>query len=229
MKQRAEKKEVLADNGVEISKDEMPQQTETEVDEQSQDKPEFLETPQNSIEKTVTEPVNMVKSNGAAHENETVVKKKSVDVSQNVQKYLAFSLSGEEYGIEISKVQEIIGVLAITRVPRTPEHISGVINLRGKIVPVLDMRILFGMEKKETTEETCIIVVHSDDVEMGIIVDRVSEVVNISASQIEEAPAFGSSLDTDFILGIGKAEGSVKILLDIDKVLVMQISNESNM
>jgi len=134
-------------------------------------------------------------------------------------KFLTFFLAGEEYGIEILKVQEIIGMMAVTRVPRTPHFIRGVINLRGKVVPVIDLRLKFGMESKEQTAETCTIVVRTAGVEMGIIVDRVSEVRAIAGEDIEDAPVFGANVDTDYIFGIGKSEGRVKLLLDIDKVL----------
>jgi purine-binding chemotaxis protein CheW len=134
-------------------------------------------------------------------------------------KFLTFFLAGEEYGIEILKVHEIIGMMGITRVPRTPVFIRGVINLRGKVIPVVDLRLKFGMESKEQTEETCIIVVQVQKVEMGIMVDKVSEVLDIAAKDIDDAPSFGAEVNTDYLLGIGKAQGRVKLLLDIDKVL----------
>ena len=144
-------------------------------------------------------------------------------------KYLTFSLAGEEYGIGILKVKEIIGMMPVTPVPQTPLFVNGVINLRGKVIPVLDLRLKFGMEEIEYTERTTIIVVEvglqSGLVEIGIVVDSVSEVVNIKADEIEETPAFGSSLNTDYILGMAKLEGSVKILLEIDKVLNSQELN----
>ncbi len=138
-------------------------------------------------------------------------------------KYLTFRLAAEEYGLEILKVREIIGLMDITKVPRTPQYIRGVINLRGKVIPVLDLRSKFDMEVKEDTEETCIIVVdvagEQGSTLMGILVDAVSEVLDIQANEIEDAPAFGIGVDTRFILGIGKVKNSVKILLDIDRVL----------
>jgi purine-binding chemotaxis protein CheW len=137
-------------------------------------------------------------------------------------KFLTFFLAGEEYGIEILKVHEIIGLLPITRVPRTPGFIRGVINLRGKVIPVVDLRLKFGMESVAHTDETCIIVVQVRGAEMGIVVDKVSEVRDIASQDIEDAPSFGTDVNTDYILGIGKAEGKVKILLDIDKVLSTQ-------
>ena len=134
-------------------------------------------------------------------------------------KYLTFFLGKEEYGLEILKVREIIGMMDITPVPRTPNFIRGVINLRGKVIPVIELRLKFGMETVANTNETCIIVVQAGGVEIGIVVDRVFEVTDIDAAQIQEAPSFGSTVDTDYILGIGKSAGRVKLLLDIDKVL----------
>lgn len=138
-------------------------------------------------------------------------------------KYLTFSLAGEEYGIGILKVKEIIGLITITPVPQTPPHIKGVINLRGKVIPIVDLRIKFGIDAMDYTERTCIIVVEitsgSNKISMGIVVDSVSEVLNIKAAEIEDTPNFGSRLDTSYILGMAKAGQSVKILLDIDKVM----------
>ena len=138
-------------------------------------------------------------------------------------KYLTFALAEEEYGIGILKVREIIGIMPITTVPQTPEFVKGVINLRGKVIPVVALRRKFGMEEIEYTERTCIIVVEitgsSGAVLMGIVVDSVSEVLNIKGDDIEDAPTFSTSLDTQYILGMAKIEGGVKILLDIDRVL----------
>jgi purine-binding chemotaxis protein CheW len=138
-------------------------------------------------------------------------------------KYLTFALGPEEYGLEILKVREIIGYMDITAVPQTPYHVRGVINLRGQVIPVVDLRAKFGMETAEITDESCIIVVEiSQDrrnFSTGIVVDHVQEVLDIAGQDIEEAPQFGSTVDTNFILGMGKIGDSVKILLDIDKVL----------
>jgi purine-binding chemotaxis protein CheW len=133
-------------------------------------------------------------------------------------KYLTFFLADEEYGLEILKVSEIIGMQPITRVPRMPECVRGVINLRGKVIPITDLRLKFGMSA-EDSEDTCIIVVQMKGIQTGIVVDRVSEVVAIGDSDIEDAPTFGAGVHTEFLLGIGKAGGRVKLLLDIDKVL----------
>ncbi len=138
-------------------------------------------------------------------------------------KYLTFSLKEEEYGIGILKVKEIIGMMPVTSVPRTPDFVKGVINLRGKVIPVVDLRLKFSMDSISYTDRTCIIVVEIDSeastVLIGIVVDAVSEVLNIKEGEIEETPKFGTSLNTDYILGMAKMEGGVKILLNIDKVL----------
>jgi len=139
-------------------------------------------------------------------------------------KYMTFKLSREEYALEILKVREIIGLMDITRVPRTREFIRGVINLRGKVIPVVDLRLKFGMERVEATDQTVIIVVQysfqSQDLTMGILVDEVVEVLDIQGSQIEPPPNFGTgAIDTEFILGVGKADRRVIFLLDIGKVL----------
>jgi purine-binding chemotaxis protein CheW len=135
-------------------------------------------------------------------------------------KFLTFFLAGEEYGIEILKVHEIIGLLPITRVPQTRKFMRGVINLRGKVIPIFDARLKFGMPAIEGTNETCIIVVHIRGVEVGVIVDRVSEVVDIPEGEVEPPPSFGAGYNTEYILGIGKTQGRVKILLNIDRMLL---------
>lgn len=138
-------------------------------------------------------------------------------------KYLTFKLGDEEYGLEILKVREIIKLMDITVVPRTPPFVRGVINLRGKVIPVVDLRKKFGMQTAEDTDETCIIVVEVSESQekfhTGILVDSVSEVLDIVGEDIEEAPSFGSGFDGRFILGMAKTKDSVKILLDIEKVL----------
>jgi len=138
-------------------------------------------------------------------------------------KYLTFTLAEEEYGIGILKIKEIIGMMPITSVPQTPEFVKGVINLRGKVIPVIDLRLRFGMGEIDYTERTCIIVVEIEGQEgtvlIGIVVDSVSEVLNIKSDDIEDTPTFGTKLNTDYILGMAKMEGGVKILLDIDRVL----------
>jgi purine-binding chemotaxis protein CheW len=138
-------------------------------------------------------------------------------------KYLTFTLADEEYGIGILKVKEIIGMMAITSVPRTPDFVKGVINLRGKVIPVIDLRVKFGMAAIDYTDRTCIIVVEIDTddmtIQIGIVVDSVSEVLNIREEEIEDAPSFGTRINMDYILGMAKIDSGVKILLDIDRVL----------
>jgi len=137
-------------------------------------------------------------------------------------KYLTFSLAGEEYGIRIRKVREIIGMMTVTQVPQTPYYTKGVINLRGKVIPVVDLRLKFGMEAKNYTDRTCIIVVEitekGNTIVTGLVVDSVSEVVNIREGDVDNTPEFGSSVDTNYIMGVAKTGGGVKVLLDIDRV-----------
>lgn len=148
-------------------------------------------------------------------------------VSQGVKelegKYLTFTLGKEEYGIGILKVREIIGVMEITAVPHTPHYIKGVINLRGRVIPIMDLRLKFGLEPVEYNERTCIIVVEirgkTGPVQVGMVVDSVSEVLNVTGQEIEPPPALGISADTENILGMAKVKNEVKILLDVDKVI----------
>lgn len=140
------------------------------------------------------------------------------------QKLLTFSLGSEGYGVSILKVKEIIGMMEITPVPKTPDFIKGVINLRGKIIPVMDLRIKFGMDEKEYNERTCIIVAEVDikgvQKLLGVVVDMVSEVVTVSDDQIEPPPEYGTAIEHNSILGIGKIKDRVVIILDIDEVFV---------
>jgi purine-binding chemotaxis protein CheW len=144
-------------------------------------------------------------------------------ITKKEGKYLTFTLADEEYGIGILKIKEIIGMMPITPVPQTPDYVKGVINLRGKVIPVVELRQMFGMETIEYTERTCIIVVEigspNGTLQIGIVVDSVSEVLNIKADDIEDTPAFGARLNTEYILGMAKSEKTVKILLDIDRIL----------
>jgi purine-binding chemotaxis protein CheW len=143
-------------------------------------------------------------------------------------KYLTFSLHNESYGIEVLKVREIIRITNITMVPQMPAYVRGVINLRGKIVPVIDLRLRFDLAPAESTDKSCIIVVQVSlperkTTQMGLVVDAVEEVVNISAADIEEAPDFGSTLLADYLLGMAKIKGVVKTLLDIDRVIAVEV------
>jgi len=138
-------------------------------------------------------------------------------------KYLTFHLAEEEFGIGILKVKEIIGMMSFTPIPRTPEFVKGVINLRGKVIPVIDLRLKFGMDSIAYDERTCIVVAQVRAAEgatsIGIVVDSVNEVANVKAEEVEDTPSFGVSLDTAYILGMAKTGENVRILLDIDRVL----------
>jgi purine-binding chemotaxis protein CheW len=141
-------------------------------------------------------------------------------------KYLTFQLGNEEFGVRVLKVREIMGLQEITTVPQTPGHVKGVINLRGKVVPVIDLRLKFGLPAAEYTQRTCIIVtqVHGETgaILMGVVVDGVSEVLNLTGPEIEDTPDFGENTAGKYLLGMAKVKGKVKILLDIDQVLSSQ-------
>jgi purine-binding chemotaxis protein CheW len=153
----------------------------------------------------------------------TTLKNAHKDIVELAGKYLTFQLDSEVYGLEILKVQEIIGVMRVTPVPRTPDFIRGVVNLRGKVIPITDLRKKFGMESIPDTERTCIIVAQISRglgaITMGIIVDEVSEVLDVQASQLEAPPSFGTSVDTEFLLAMGKVGQKVILLLDVNRVL----------
>ncbi|MEW6263762.1 MAG: chemotaxis protein CheW [Thermodesulfobacteriota bacterium] len=138
-------------------------------------------------------------------------------------KYLTFELAKEQYGLEILKVREIMGLMDITHVPQTPPFVKGLINLRGKVIPVVDLRVKFGLPEKEYNDRTTIIVVEigseTGTVLMGIVVDTVNEVMNILGQDIEDTPHFGASLKTDYIMCMAKTKGRVIIILDINRVL----------
>lgn len=139
-------------------------------------------------------------------------------------KYLTFSLANEEYGLPVMKVREIIKVMDITQVPQVADHVLGVINLRGKVIPVIDLRRKFGFPAQAYTERTCIIVAEigaaASKVLMGVVVDSVSEVLNVAGAEIDATPQFGGQQATDYLLGLAKVKGTVKILLDLDRVLL---------
>jgi purine-binding chemotaxis protein CheW len=141
-------------------------------------------------------------------------------------KYLTFRLGQEEFGVRVIKVREIMGIQQITAVPQMPEYLRGVINLRGKVIPVIDLRLKFGLPPLEYSQRTCIVVVQVEgeagDIQVGVIVDTVSEVLNLTGSDIEDTPDFGAKLATPLILGMAKLKGKVKMLLDIDRVVSAQ-------
>jgi len=138
-------------------------------------------------------------------------------------KYLVFHLGEEEFGIQVQKVREIMGVQDITQVPQTPPHVKGVINLRGKVIPVVDLRLKFDMPTKEYTHRTCIIVVQVSGPRgtmlMGVVVDGVAEVLQVAGADVEDTPSFGKEVEVPYIMGLAKLKGKVKILLDIDQVM----------
>lgn len=143
-------------------------------------------------------------------------------------KYLSFQLAEEDYGINILTIREIIGMMPITAVPRMPAFVKGVINLRGRVIPIIDLRLRFEMPPQDYNERTCIIVVEvchgEQDTHMGIVVDAVSEVLNVLADEIEPPPSLGVSVESSFVLGMAKMEGGVKMLLDINRVLTSEAS-----
>jgi len=154
--------------------------------------------------------------------NENIIGGGKKKTSSELQgKYLTFKLAGESYGLPILKVQEIISMMNITKVPRTPDFVMGVINLRGKVIPIMNMRIKFGIEKADYTERTCIIVVKvsqsTGSVVLGVIVDEVSEVINLFEENIRETPSLGTAVNTAYIMGMGKLENDIVMLLDLDK------------
>ena len=156
----------------------------------------------------------------------TVNESAATSSDERAGKYLTFQLSNEEFGIRVLKVREIMGLQEITAVPQTPAHIKGVINLRGKVVPVIDLRLKFGLAAADYTQRTCIIVTQvraeSGAVLMGIVVDGVSEVLTLGGSEIEDTPDFGEEYSGSYLLGMAKVKGKVKILLDIERVLSTQ-------
>lgn len=139
-------------------------------------------------------------------------------------KYLTFSLADEHYGLEILRVQELVGLLPVTRVPRLPAFVAGVVNLRGRVIPLVDLRLCFGMSASAMDDRTCVVVVkveRGDDrlAVMGLMVDEVSDVVSLSEEVIEPTPEFGTAVDTSFVQGVGRLDDRVVLLLDIDRVL----------
>jgi purine-binding chemotaxis protein CheW len=171
------------------------------------------------------------KQHGSERVTSAAVEKKetgSLTADQRIGKYLTFLLGREEFAIRVLKVREIMGIQDITAVPQTPGYVKGVINLRGKVIPVVDLRLKFCLPEMEYTQRTCIIVVQvqagSVSLLTGIVVDEVSEVLNLAAGDIEDTPDFGDGTGsaTSYLLGMAKVKGKVKILLDIDRVLSNQ-------
>lgn len=145
----------------------------------------------------------------------------TMEMEEDTQKgrFLTFSLGKESYGIEIKYVTEIIGIQAITEIPELPEYVKGIINLRGKIIPVMDIRLRFKKEPREYNDRTCVIVVDLKDISVGLIVDTVSEVLSIPEEGIVEPPKMNKGLNNRYIKNIGKVGNDVKLLLDCEKLL----------
>ncbi len=156
----------------------------------------------------------------------TAVLPEKAFAAQRQGKYLVFQLAREEFGVQVLNVREIMGLQEITAVPQTPVFVKGVINLRGKVIPVVDLRLKFGLENAEYTQRTCVIVVQvnqpSGPMLMGAVVDGVSEVLNIQEAEVEDMPDLGAEMSLPYIRGMAKVKGKVKILLDIDRVLTSQ-------
>ena len=153
-------------------------------------------------------------------------------VDARAGKYLVFQIGREEFGIPVLKVREIMGIQDITAVPQTPAYLKGVINLRGKVIPVVDLRLKFRLPEVEYTQRTCIIVVQvqhdTHSVLMGTVVDGVAEVLNVGSGDVEDTPDFGNGVETPYLRGLAKIKGKVKILLDIDQVLTSQELQDLN-
>ncbi len=193
---------------------------EIENDPKLQEKPESAkETDSNKPVKKKDAQVSQKKNDSEADDNAD----EEAQLKAKPGKYITFRLAKEDYGIYILSVKEIIGMMNITKVPRTPDFVRGVINLRGKVHPVIDLRKRFGMPEKEDDERTPIIIVEIKSQQttshLGIVVDAVSEVLNVGEDDLEQTPSFGVDLDTDFILGLAKSEERVITLLDIDRIL----------
>ncbi|MEJ5366667.1 MAG: chemotaxis protein CheW [Bryobacteraceae bacterium] len=161
-------------------------------------------------------------------QTQTVATRQGGTAAGRQGKYLVFHLGREEFAVAVLKVREIMGLQEITEVPQTPHYVRGVINLRGKVIPVVDLRRKFGMPEAEATSRTCIVVLQvrrkggADPLLMGVVVDGVSEVLNIHEQEIEDTPCFGDDVRLPYILGMAKVKGRVKILLDIDEVMTAQ-------
>jgi purine-binding chemotaxis protein CheW len=156
--------------------------------------------------------------------NAQILERPSAGAKNSTGKYLTFNLQSESYGIDVLKIREIIRLTNITTMPQMPDYIKGVINLRGKIIPVIDLRVRFGFNGVKDTELTCIIVAQvklpdGKITQTGLVVDGVEEVVNLAPNDIEETPDFGGKISTDYIVGMAKVKGTVKTLLNIDRVL----------
>ena len=159
-------------------------------------------------------------------EQTSEIKNTSQTKSDELLQLVSFDIGGEEFGVDILKVQEIIRFIEVTRVPNTPEYIDGVINLRGKVIPIIDLRRKFGIERKEKDKNTRIIVVELKNKVIGFVVDAVSEVLRIPSSVTEPPPPIIGGIEAEYITAIGKLENRLLILLDLDRVLIGQEQEE---
>jgi purine-binding chemotaxis protein CheW len=160
------------------------------------------------------------------------VSKQSKQVADELQQFLTFLLSGEEYAVSILKVKEILEYDAITTVPNVPKWICGVLNLRGSVVPIVDLALKFGRPANQITKLSCIVIVETlcdgESLTMGILVDSVSQVIDLSAADIEAPPAFGTRLKTDYLQGMGRSGKKFCLILNIDNVLASEELLELN-
>ncbi len=145
-------------------------------------------------------------------------KTETAQTAKTFSRFLTFYIDDEQYGLDISRIKEIIALMNITHIPKTPDFVKGVINLRGSIIPVIDIRLKFGMEAKEETVETAIVIYEIDGVSIGFIVDRVEDVISINTDHISDAPDFGTSIDTTFISGIAEVDEGVIMILDLKNI-----------
>jgi len=152
-------------------------------------------------------------------DEKSLIEEAGVEADVQQDKYLTFVINGQDYGIDIRYVTEIIGIQKITELPELLNFVKGVINLRGKVIPIIDVRLRFGFPEREYDERTCIIVVDMNESSIGLVVDSVNEVLDIPSSQIDPPPKVKKGKENRFIQGLGKVEDSVKILLDVHKLL----------
>lgn len=148
----------------------------------------------------------------------------SAAVAAGGSKWLLFAVGSTEYGVDIGSVQQIIGLLPITRIPRMPDAVRGVINLRGRVIPVVDLRIRFGLDAVDQNQRTCIIVVRSRAMDLGLVVDSVAEVAVIDSGGIDDPPQFGNGVDTEYLLGVAQYAGRVVLLLDVERALPLEMT-----
>lgn len=161
-------------------------------------------------------------------ENIQTVEIEAMTTVSHEQQFVTFALGDETYGVSVLSVQEIIGMVDITHVPSSLQYLKGVINMRGAVIPVIDMRMRFGMEKRDYDSNTVIVIVESRARQIGMIVDSVSDVLGIPVDSIHESPQFSSRIDRDFIKSIGRINEDLVIILDVDRIIVLDSDNGSD-